>query len=37
MNILTWNFAHMWVLRPFFYVVIFTEWLVWVQYFRNKT
>ena len=32
-----WDFAHMWVLRPFFYVVIFTEWLVWVQYFRNKT
>ena len=32
-----WDFAHMWVLRPFFYVVIFTEWLVWDHYFRNKT
>ena len=32
-----WDFAHMWILRPFFYVVIFTEWLVWVNYFKNKT
>ncbi|MBE0646700.1 MAG: exosortase/archaeosortase family protein [Bacteroidales bacterium] len=33
----SWNFAHDWILRPFFYVIIFTEWLVWVHYFKNKT
>ena len=29
-----WQFLHDWVLRPFFYVVLFTEWVVWVNYFK---
>ena len=32
----SWNFTHDWILRPFFYVIIFIEWLIWVYYFRNK-
>lgn len=31
-----WDFIHSWVLRPFFYVVIFAEWVVWNEYFRKK-
>lgn len=31
-----WDFAHMWILRPFFYVVIFIQWIVWVEYFLNQ-
>ena len=31
-----WNFSHDWILRPFFYVVIFTLWVIWVEKFRNK-
>lgn len=26
-----WDFIHEWVLRPFFYVVIFAMWVVWVE------
>jgi len=28
-----WDFFHMWIMRPFYYVVIFAEWVVWVEYF----
>lgn len=31
-----WDFIHMWVLRPFFYVVIFAEWVLWNERFRNR-
>ena len=31
-----WTFSHNWILRPFFYVIIFLEWLLWLKYFRNK-
>lgn len=30
-----WDFFHMWVMRPFYYVVIFLEWVVWVEYFAD--
>jgi exosortase/archaeosortase family protein len=29
-----WKFSHDWILRPFFYVVIFTMWMVWEERFR---
>ncbi len=28
-----WDFAHTWILRPFFYVVIFMLWVWWVEKF----
>lgn len=28
-----WHFIHDWVLRPFFYVVIFILWVWWVEHF----
>ncbi len=28
-----WDFIHMWVLRPFYYLVIFILWVVWVEKF----
>lgn len=31
-----WDFFHLWVMRPFYYVVIFVEWVVWVEYFKNR-
>jgi len=31
-----WQFSHDWILRPFFYVVIFAEWLIWEVYFQNR-
>ncbi len=31
-----WDFFHLWVMRPFYYVVIFIEWVVWVEYFAIK-
>ena len=31
-----WDLAHMWVLRPFYYVVIFGLWVVWVERFKEK-
>ncbi len=30
-----WDFVHEWILRPFFYVVIFLLWVVWVEKFRR--
>ncbi len=35
-----WNFSHDWILRPFFYVVLFGLWVWWVERFAhpiNKT
>jgi len=32
---LQWDFVHTWILRPFFYVIIFMEWVVWVEIFKN--
>ncbi len=26
-----WNLLHDWILRPFFYVVIFSMWVIWVE------
>jgi exosortase/archaeosortase family protein len=26
-----WDFAHDWILRPFFYVVMFAMWVLWVD------
>lgn len=31
-----WTFTHDWILRPFFYVVIFILWVVWVEKFRRR-
>jgi exosortase/archaeosortase family protein len=31
-----WDFFHLWVMRPFYYVVIFAEWVIWVEYFTKK-
>jgi exosortase/archaeosortase family protein len=31
-----WDFCHMWILRPFFYVVIFIMWVIWVEKLKNK-
>ena len=31
-----WDFIHMWILRPFFYVVIFGMWVVWVEKVRIR-
>lgn len=31
-----WDFMHTWVMRPFFYVVIFVLWLIWVERFNKK-
>lgn len=30
------EFVHTWVLRPFFYVVVFGLWILWVEKFRKK-
>ena len=30
-----WDLIHEWILRPFFYVVIFSMWVVWVEKVRN--
>ena len=32
-----WSFIHMWVMRPFYYVVIFLLWLVWVEKIKDKS
>ncbi len=29
-----WHFSHDWILRPFFYVVIFAMWMVWEEKYR---
>ena len=31
-----WHFLHDWVLRPFFYVVIFLMWVLWVEKVRGR-
>jgi exosortase/archaeosortase family protein len=31
-----WHFSHDYFFRPLFYVVIFTMWVVWVEYFYTK-
>jgi len=31
-----WDFIHLWILRPFFYVVIFGLWVIWVEKFKKK-
>jgi exosortase/archaeosortase family protein len=31
-----WNFAHDWILRPFFYVIIFVLWVIWVEKIRPR-
>lgn len=31
-----WSFIHMWIMRPFYYVVIFLLWLVWVEKIKDK-
>jgi exosortase/archaeosortase family protein len=30
-NFGNWDFMHSWIMRPFFYVVIFLLWLIWVE------
>ncbi len=30
-----WDFIHEWILRPFFYVVIFAMWVLWVEKIRG--
>ncbi len=31
-----WKFSHDYLFRPFFYVVIFTMWVIWVECFYKK-
>ena len=31
-----WDFIHLWVMRPFYYVAIFAMWVIWVEKFRGK-
>lgn len=31
-----WDFVHLWILRPFYYVVIFLLWMIWVEKFKIK-
>lgn len=31
-----WDFVHMWIMRPFYYVVIFLLWLIWVEKIKGK-
>jgi exosortase/archaeosortase family protein len=31
-----WDFSHDYFFRPLFYVVIFTMWVIWVEYFYTK-
>lgn len=31
-----WDFSHDWILRPFFYVVLFGLWVYWVEHFSRK-
>jgi exosortase/archaeosortase family protein len=32
-----WDFFHEWIMRPFYYLVIFIQWVIWVEYFTKKT
>ncbi|NOX85503.1 MAG: exosortase/archaeosortase family protein [Chlorobi bacterium] len=29
-----WDFIHLWIMRPFFYVIIFIMWMFWEEKFR---
>lgn len=31
-----WDFTHDWILRPFFYIVVFVLWVWWVEKFKNN-
>jgi len=31
-----WDFIHLWIMRPFYYVAIFVMWVIWVEKFRGK-
>jgi len=31
-----WDFIHLWIMRPFYYVAIFLMWVIWVEWFKNK-
>lgn len=31
-----WDFSHDYLFRPFFYVVIFSLWVIWVERFRGR-
>jgi exosortase/archaeosortase family protein len=31
-----WDFIHLWIMRPFYYVAIFLMWVLWVEKFRPK-
>jgi exosortase/archaeosortase family protein len=31
-----WDFSHDWILRPFFYVVLFALWVWWVERFARR-
>ncbi len=30
-----WDFIHMWIMRPFYYVVMFILWVIWVEKIRD--
>ncbi|MGC8866322.1 MAG: archaeosortase/exosortase family protein [Bacteroidales bacterium] len=30
-----WDFVHLYIMRPFFYVVLFVLWIIWVEKFEN--
>lgn len=30
-----WGFIHLWILRPFYYVVMFLLWVIWVEKIKN--
>lgn len=36
-NPLYFEFSHDWILRPFFYIILFGLWVIWVEKFRQKT
>jgi exosortase/archaeosortase family protein len=31
-----WDFIHLWIMRPFYYLAIFVMWVIWVEKFKNK-
>lgn len=31
-----WDFIHLWIMRPFYYVAIFIMWVIWVEKYKNK-
>ena len=31
-----WDFIHLWIMRPFYYVAIFVMWVIWVEKFRRR-